>query len=120
VLNATTDGLGYFRFGGLEPGTYEVSVTEREGWQPVGSLKQIVTVSWPPKLECATAKFYDRQTPAEPDPMPSGCRYMHSVQYGETLAMISGWYGASVWSVMTANGIANPDFLYPGQQLCIP
>jgi LysM repeat protein len=116
VQTATTDGLGYFRFSNLNPGKYEVSVTEQEGWVPVGPTSQVVTVSWPPKLECVRVKFYDRQ----PGPQPPGCRYWHVVQKGQTLSGLAAWYGVTLDALMAANGITNPNMIFIGQKLCIP
>ena len=121
VLDATTNGLGYFRFGGLEPGDYEVSVTELDDddWEPVGASSQVVTVSWPPKLDCTAVYFYNRQIPTD-WPFVDGCRYRHTVQRWQTLLGLAAWYGVPYQTLMNVNGIYNPDMIYVGQELCIP
>ncbi|MCA9939593.1 MAG: LysM peptidoglycan-binding domain-containing protein [Anaerolineales bacterium] len=53
--------------------------------------------------------------PAEP-PIPK----VHIVQDGETLTSIAGDYGLSVERLLQANSIADPSFLYVGQELIIP
>lgn len=44
----------------------------------------------------------------------------HLVQYGDTLYRISIRYGVSIQSIVTANGIPNPNLIYAGQRLIIP
>ncbi len=131
-MEATTDGLGYFRFGNLIAGTYEISVTEKAGWAPVGALKQLVTVAWPPKQQCNRVTFYDYQVPIpapaplpgpvpNPNPPPAPlCRYWHVIQQGQTLSGLAAWYGVPLDKLMAANGITNPNLIYAGYKLCIP
>jgi murein DD-endopeptidase MepM/ murein hydrolase activator NlpD len=45
---------------------------------------------------------------------------VHVAQAGETLAGIAARYGATVWAVAQANGIANPNVLQAGKRLLIP
>jgi hypothetical protein len=126
AMEATTDGIGYFRFGNLAPGTYEISVKEKPGWVPVGAAKQWVTVDWPPKQTCDRVTFYDRQMPTPmpgpiPGPIPGPvCRYWHVVRHGQTLSGLAVWYGVRLDALMAANGITNPNVIYAGQKLCIP
>ena len=125
VLEAKTDGLGYFRFGKLDSGKYEIAVAEQEGWTPVGASMQTVTVDWPPKLTCTTVKFYDEQvgpsTPA-PDPAPDDgtCSSYYTVKYGDTLADIAAVQGTTASALKAANSLDNADLIYTGQELCIP
>jgi LysM repeat protein len=51
-------------------------------------------------------------------PPPGGGTYV--VQRGDTLAGIAYRYGVSVTDIVRANGIANPNRIYPGQRLLIP
>lgn len=51
---------------------------------------------------------------------PSGCASYHTVGRGQTLSWIALYYGVSMWSIMDANGISNPNHIYTGQQLCMP
>ena len=57
-------------------------------------------------------------TPAPSTPSTSSTT--HVVVRGETLTRIALRYGVSVWTIVNANGIANPNLIYPGQQLTIP
>jgi len=45
---------------------------------------------------------------------------IHIVRWGENLAMIATQYGTSVTAIVQANGLTNPNLIYPGQQLIIP
>jgi cell wall-associated NlpC family hydrolase len=44
----------------------------------------------------------------------------HSVQPGDTLRGIAAEYGVDVSTLVSANGLANPDLIYPGDQIHIP
>jgi spore germination protein len=58
--------------------------------------------------------------------IPAGqacCGYtgtVHVVQRGENLYRISLRYGVSMWAIVRANHIANPNHIYTGQRLVIP
>jgi murein DD-endopeptidase MepM/ murein hydrolase activator NlpD len=52
---------------------------------------------------------------AEPDSV-----LIHSVERGETLFRIAQAYGVSTNSLVQANGLANPELIYPGQMLVVP
>jgi LysM repeat protein len=56
-----------------------------------------------------------------PPPSPySGCGYWRHVYGGETLYSIAWSTGHSVWSIASANGIANINLIYAGMSLFIP
>ena len=44
----------------------------------------------------------------------------HKVQPGETLGSIARDYNVSQSTIISLNGIKNPDLIYPGQSLKIP
>lgn len=44
----------------------------------------------------------------------------HAVQPGDTLMNIASQYGVDVSTLVSANGLANPDLIYPGDQIHIP
>jgi LysM repeat protein len=50
----------------------------------------------------------------------AGGGQVHTVQRGDTLAAIAYRYGTTTWAITSANGLANPNYIYPGQQLRIP
>lgn len=45
---------------------------------------------------------------------------VHTIQRGETLSEIARMYGVSIQSLVTANGLTNPNHIIPGQKLTIP
>ncbi|MGQ9787160.1 MAG: LysM peptidoglycan-binding domain-containing protein [Anaerolineae bacterium] len=53
-------------------------------------------------------------------PAPPGSTTIHIVQPGETLFRIALRYNTTVEAIAQANGISNPWFIYPGQQLTVP
>ncbi len=54
----------------------------------------------------------------QPAPAASGARY--TVRPGDTLSAIGARFGVSYQAIARANGIANPNLIYAGQQLVIP
>jgi LysM repeat protein len=48
------------------------------------------------------------------------CGHMHTVKRGETLTRFSLRYGVSIWAIVRANNIINPNLIHTGQVLCIP
>ncbi|MCS7038137.1 MAG: LysM peptidoglycan-binding domain-containing protein [Anaerolineae bacterium] len=54
-----------------------------------------------------------------PEP-PLTCQAIHVVRRGETLSAIARHYGVRVADIVRANGIRNPNRIFPGQRLCIP
>ena len=58
--------------------------------------------------------------PSVPAPPPGGSTTIHIVQPGETLFRIALRYNTTVEAIAQANGISNPWFIYPGQQLTVP
>ena len=45
---------------------------------------------------------------------------VYTVRRGDTLAVIAARYGTTAWAIASANGLANANYIYPGQQLRIP
>jgi LysM repeat protein len=55
---------------------------------------------------------------ATPTPTSSVCVYW--VKAGDTLTKIALQYGTTVWAIAIANNLANPSFIWVGQELIIP
>lgn len=51
---------------------------------------------------------------------PSPSANWHTVRWGDTLSGIAWRYGTSVWAIVQANNLANPNWIYTGQKLYIP
>ena len=61
------------------------------------------------------------QPPPPPPPPPtSACRWYHYVTPGQTMLMISRWYGVDPFVIARANNIFNLNLIYSGSTLCIP
>lgn len=60
------------------------------------------------------------EPPVEPAPAVASTPLIHTVLSGETLFRIATQYGTTVNELATANGIADPETIYAGQQLIIP
>ena len=58
--------------------------------------------------------------PQPPPPRPPQCRASHYVTPGQTLLMISRWYGVDPFVIARANNIFNLNLIYSGTTLCIP
>jgi LysM repeat protein len=55
-----------------------------------------------------------------PPPSTPGGTVIHVVQPGDFLARIARQYNTTVAAIVAANNIANPNLIFPGQQLVIP
>lgn len=55
-----------------------------------------------------------------PPPAQSGCRYNHTVLWGQNLIQIGSMYGVSPFAIAERNQIFNLNRIYAGQVLCIP
>jgi len=51
---------------------------------------------------------------------PSSCGFHYTVARGDTLGTIAVRFGTTVYALLQCNGLSNPNFVYPGQVLCIP
>ncbi|MEM7799006.1 MAG: LysM peptidoglycan-binding domain-containing protein [Chloroflexota bacterium] len=76
---------------------------------------QVLTI--PGSGETATATPTPTQAPSTPEPSTST---IHIVSFGDTLSRISIQYGVTIQAIMSANGLANANFIYVGQALTIP
>lgn len=69
--------------------------------------------------------FYVQPAPQPPPPPPppppqTSCRWSHYVTPGQTMLMISRWYGVDPFVIARANNIFNLNLIYAGTTLCIP
>lgn len=58
--------------------------------------------------------------PPPPPPPQTACRWSHYVVKGETLLMISRYYGVDPFAIARANNIFNLNLIFAGTTLCIP
>jgi len=82
------------------------------------------TVQAVPTLSSAapqpTATAVPAAIQATSQPVTQQGTVVHTVQQGETLSSIARRYGTTWQAIAQANGIANPNQIYAGQQLKIP
>ena len=64
--------------------------------------------------------FLAAATPVAAAPAASSLPTWHTVVRGETLFSIGRRYNVSPWAIASANKLANPNRIYPGQRLYIP
>jgi LysM repeat protein len=58
--------------------------------------------------------------PSGGGPIYHGGGNVYIVRCGDTLTRIALRYGVSVWAIVRANGLRNPNYIYAGQRLTIP
>jgi LysM repeat protein len=56
--------------------------------------------------------------PLQEAPRP-GCAQTYVVQRGDTLSAIAARYHTTAWALASINGIANVNYIYAGQRLCV-
>ncbi len=68
-----------------------------------------------------TMLLFSASAVASPQPAPGpASSAAYTVQPGDSLHAISSHFGSSVRAIVEANGIQNPDLIWPGQILVIP
>ena len=72
----------------------------------------------PPGPVTPTAVLFPSPTVLPPTSTPAPL--VHVVKPGETLAGIAATYGVSLEALIAANGLSDPNLIYPGQELVIP
>ncbi|MEM7535768.1 MAG: SpaA isopeptide-forming pilin-related protein [Chloroflexota bacterium] len=138
-----TNGLGEYKFvfpsnDYRVPGSrYEVCEEEQDGWRNHSPLCRVVTLPYEPGMCTVVSDFenyqvghYSTPTPQEPVSMPykpapadSGCRTLHTVKTGESLASIGKYYGVGYSMMLEHNKwvYKHPQhWVEIGQTVCIP
>lgn len=85
----------------------------------VGQVLTIPDAAALPPVEPVAAAPVEA-APAAPAPVVEAAPVYHTVQAGETLASIARAYGLDWSQIASANGLANANMIYSGQQLLIP
>ncbi len=86
---------------------YGVTVQELVGWNGISNPNRI----YPGEV----LRIFSPR-----DVVPRGGEVLHVVSQGETLSGIAQEYGVTLGALMSANDIANPNRIYPGEVLHIP
>lgn len=90
---------------------------------PITNLPLPPTATSPQTAASPLPTYRGTPTPDPPHQTTAGSNesfLVHNVNAGETLGYIAQLYGSSVEELMTANGMAETDFLYAGQELRVP
>jgi len=138
MTSTTTNALGEYEFTaealaaagmGFPGAAIKVCEEDRDNWIHVTPECVVVRFPYPVPADYTgeVVNFTNVQDPplegtaAYNTGKASGsCRAYHQVVPGDTLAKISGKYGAAMTGIIRANGIRNADVIYLGQKLCIP
>lgn len=80
-------------------------------WLALWLLMALVSTGW------VAAPLTSHAAPAA---RPFQDATIYVVQSGDSLRAIAAQYGVSIGAIVRANNLANPDVIYPGQQLIIP
>jgi LysM repeat protein len=93
------------------------------GCGDVGTTTELAAGSELAATETAGTGTGDEGDLAQINPAPgasSGQKTTHVIQSGETIYSIARRYGVDPQAIIDANGLANPNFIQPGQTLIIP
>lgn len=102
----------------VQPGDTLTGIAARYGI-PVSQLAAANGLRWNAWVYVGQRLVIPGATRTPPAPsVPGGNTYV--VQRGDTLSSIALRYGTTVAALMTANRLANPNFIYVGQRLVIP
>ncbi len=74
----------------------------------------------PDRIYAGTYLYIPCRPGDTPGPGGPGCRYVHHVQWGQTLGEIARHYRVNQNLIARANGITNLDLIFAGEPLCIP
>jgi LysM repeat protein len=74
----------------------------------------------PPTLAPPTPTPKPTVAPVPPTAVPTPLPRTYTVQHGDELKQIAAQYGVTIWTIINANDIPNPDSLRVGQVLTIP
>jgi LysM repeat protein len=88
----------------------------------VDAIMKANGITNPTLLRIGQALVIPQPTATSPDVTPPALPLLvvYAVQPGDSLSSIAIKYGTTVDAIMTANNLASPDLIYPGQELEIP
>jgi LysM repeat protein len=88
--------------------------------QPVASHPAPSNPAPPPTLAPPSPTPAPTLAPTTPTAVPTPMPRTYTVQRGDELKHIAAQYGVTIWTIIDANDIPNPDSLRVGQVLTIP
>jgi spore germination protein len=81
---------------------------------PMKAIKQANRIVNPNKIYVGQRLVIPKKKP----PKPAG--FWYTVKRGDTLSAIAWRFGVPIWSIVAANNLHNPNYIYTGQKLWIP
>ncbi len=102
----------------VQPGDTLLTIAARYGLS-VGDLAAANGLAWNAWVYSGQSLIIPNLAPASV-PVPTGTEVTYTVQVADTLANIAYRYGVTPEVLQAANGLANVNLIYPGQQLVIP
>jgi LysM repeat protein len=85
---------------------------------PISAPVVAPTFTATPAGAASPAPAQEQSTPIAT--LAPGAEEIYVVQAGDSLLAIAGRYGISMQTIMDANNLTNPDFVFSGQRLVIP
>ncbi len=88
-----------------------------------GNPNTILRIGWQLRLPGCADEGAEATVESAPTAVPAGTPsgpVVHVVQAGEGIYAIARKYGVSHEAIIAANNLANPNLIYPGQELIIP
>ena len=88
-----------------------------------GNPNAILQVGWQLRLPGCAGEEEEPVAEGTPSVTPAGTPsgpVVHIVQAGEGIYSIARKYGVTYEAIVAANNLANPNLIYPGQELIIP
>jgi LysM repeat protein len=103
----------------VKPGEWLFSIARQYNVSPF-TLAQINNINAPYRIYPGQILTIPGSQPPSPPPPPGTCSSPYTVQAGDTVYSIARKCGKTPSAILSANNLANPNFLLVGQKLQIP
>jgi hypothetical protein len=86
------------------------------------TARQVTIIEFMVKVTRAVKKFFSPEYPCKPvhPKPPKPPERVYTVRSGDSVWKIANRFGVSMEAIIQANHLANPNLIFPGQQLIIP
>ena len=103
----------------VKPGEWLFSIARQYSVSPF-TLAQVNKIGAPYRIYPGQVLTIPGDQPPPPPPPPGTCSSPYTVQAGDTVYSIARKCGKTPSAILSANNLANPNFLLVGQKLQIP